>query len=150
MTEIADDEPLPVPVLAEYVAAGRAWVAVSGGSVAGYLVADLVDGDVHIEQVSVHPRYGRRGVGRMLIEEVVRYAARTGAGGVTLTTFVDVAWNAPYYRRCGFEVVAEGEVGAGLRAVREHEAAAGLDRWGRVCMRRAVSGIGRPDLRLEE
>ncbi|SDT34205.1 GNAT family N-acetyltransferase [Actinoplanes derwentensis] len=164
MAAIADDEPLPVEVLAEYVSAGRAWVAVvtdpdlDDGTgrgagrvgplavgdhrewVAGYLIADLVDGNVHIEQVSVHPRFSRRGVGRRLIDETAAYAERVGAAGLTLTTFAEVAWNAPYYRRCGFVVLADEAVGSGLRAVRAHEAAAGLERWARVCMGRTLGG----------
>jgi ribosomal protein S18 acetylase RimI-like enzyme len=140
MPEIADDEPLSIEVLSGYVSAGRAWVAVEtpGERVAGYLIADLLDGEVHIEQVSVDPRFSRRGVGRMLIEHAAVYAADVGAGALTLTTFAEVAWNAPYYRRCGFVVMDDGALLPGLRAVRDHEIAAGLDRWPRVCMRRPL------------
>ncbi|GAA5150927.1 GNAT family N-acetyltransferase [Amycolatopsis dongchuanensis] len=130
MPEIADDEPLPVEVLDAYRRAGRAWVA--GDHPAAYLLADLVDGCVHIEQVSVRPEYARRGIGRALIDHAAAGAA------VTLTTFADVPWNAPYYRRCGFRVLADGELTPGLRAIREREAAHGLDRWPRVAMRRDV------------
>ncbi|KHD75314.1 GNAT family N-acetyltransferase [Actinoplanes utahensis] len=158
MVEIAEDEPPSIEVLTGYVNAGRAWVAVlpgpsaggrrgaAGGSegavdstVAGYLIADLVDGSVHVEQVSVHPRWSGRGVGRLLIEHAADHARGIGAAALTLTTFADVAWNAPYYERCGFVVLEDGEVTPGLRAVREHEAAAGLDRWRRVCMRRQLT-----------
>ncbi|MDR6321014.1 GNAT family N-acetyltransferase [Actinoplanes couchii] len=141
MASIADDEPLPVAVLGEYAEDGRAWVAVAPGErVAGYLLADLVDGDVHVEQVSVDPRFARQGVGRLLIEAAAGWAERVGAPALTLTTFADVAWNAPYYRRLGFAVMPDETVGEGLRAVRAHEAAAGLDRWPRVCMRRPSAG----------
>jgi hypothetical protein len=47
-----------------------------------------------------------------------------------------VPWNAPYYRRCGFRVLTDGELTLGLQAIRQQEAALGLDRWPRVCMRR--------------
>jgi hypothetical protein len=42
----------------------------------------------------------------------------------------------PYYLRCGFRVLEDGEVTAGLRAIRQREASSGMDRWPRVCMRR--------------
>lgn len=138
MASIADDEPPPATVLAEYVDVGRAWVAVEAERLAGYLIADLVDGNVHVEQVSVHPRSARRGVGRRLIEEAARYAERVGAPALTLTTFADVPWNAPYYRRCGFAVLSAEAIGDELRAVRAHEAEIGLDRWPRVCMGRTI------------
>jgi ribosomal protein S18 acetylase RimI-like enzyme len=135
MPEIADDEPPSLETLTGYVRAGRAWVAVERGP-AGYLLADLVDGAVHIEQVSVDPRFARRGTGRSLIEHAAAHARRIGAAALTLTTFAEVPWNAPYYRRCGFAVLEE--ITPGLRAIRDHEAAAGLDRWPRVCMRRTL------------
>jgi GNAT superfamily N-acetyltransferase len=104
--------------------------------VIGYLISDLVDGSVHIEQVSVHPGHARRGVGRSLIERTALQAAAFGMSALTLTTFRDVPWNAPYYARLGFRILDEGEWTPGLRAARRREAAHGLDRWPRVCMRR--------------
>ncbi|OMI40296.1 GNAT family N-acetyltransferase [Streptomyces sparsogenes] len=138
MDEIADDEPLSLEELAGYQRAGRAWVAVNGDDRAvAYLITDPVDGNMHIEQVSVHPDSARRGLGRALIEHAAGRAAAEGARALTLTTFVDVAWNAPYYAaRCGFRTLREDELTPGLREIRRHEAAHGLDRWPRVCMRR--------------
>jgi len=37
---------------------------------------------------------------------------------MTLTTFADVPWNALYYLTCGFRVLDDAEVTAGLRAIR--------------------------------
>jgi GNAT superfamily N-acetyltransferase len=136
MPEIADDDPLSLAELARYQRAGAAWVALDGlGAPCAYLIADLLDGNVHVEQVSVHPRAARRGVGRALIDHVASGAALPA---ITLTTFVGVPWNAPYYERCGFRVIAEADLTPGLRAIRRQEAAHGLDRWPRVCMRRAL------------
>ncbi|GGN43188.1 GCN5 family N-acetyltransferase [Actinoplanes campanulatus] len=142
MTEIADDEPPSLDLLTEYVEAGRAWVATlaGGGDVpVAYLIADLVDGNLHIEQVSVDPAHARQGIGRRLIEHAADYARDAGMPALTLTTFVDVPWNAPYYRRCGFVDLDGGTLTDGLRAVRDHETAIGLDRWPRVCMRRDLT-----------
>ncbi len=55
---------------------------------------------------------------------------------MTLTTFTDIPWNAPYYTRLGFRVLDAGELTEGLREIRRAEAAMGLDAWPRVCMRR--------------
>jgi GNAT superfamily N-acetyltransferase len=137
MPEIADDEPLPVDALQAYVAAGRAWVAVDPGDrPVAYLIADVVDGNLHIEQVSVHPEAARRGIGRRLIEHAAGHARGHGLAGLTLTTFGEVPWNAPYYERCGFRVVAGADLTPGLRAVMRREADHGLTRWPRVAMRR--------------
>jgi ribosomal protein S18 acetylase RimI-like enzyme len=137
MPQIADDEPLPLDVLAGYHEAGRAWVAADATDTAvGYLIADVVDGNLHIEQVSVHPRWARRGVGRALIDHLAGHARATGVPALTLTTFSDVPWNGPYYERCGFVAVSDNDLTAGLRDIRRREAAHGLDRWPRRCMRR--------------
>lgn len=139
MAAIADDEPFPAEVLEAYVRDGRAWVAVDASDVAvAYLVADVVDGAGHVEQVSVDPRFARQGLGRALIDQAARWAEERGYAALTLTTFADVAWNAPYYERLGFRVVSPDAMGEGLRQVREHEAELGLDRWPRVAMVRAI------------
>lgn len=62
-------------------------------------------------------------------------AREDGLTALTLTTFTDVPWNAPYYARLGFRALSESELTPGLRRIRAEEAAHGLARWPRVCMR---------------
>ncbi|TQF06603.1 GNAT family N-acetyltransferase [Kitasatospora acidiphila] len=141
MPEIAEDEPLPLDELARYQRSGLAWVAVdSDDAPVAYLIADRIDGALHVEQVSVHPGSARRGIGRALLEDLAERAAAEGVPALTLTTFADVPWNAPYYARCGFRPLPDAELGPGLREVRAQEAAHGLDRWPRLAMRRTVLG----------
>jgi ribosomal protein S18 acetylase RimI-like enzyme len=137
MTAIAEDEPYPTPVLAASARAGYLWVAAGEtGEPVAYLMASVVDGCLHIDQVSVHPGSARRGLGRGLLDHAARRATGDGLAALTLTTFASVPWNAPYYQRCGFRVLDDAELTPGLTAIREHEARLGLDRWPRVCMRR--------------
>lgn len=139
MPEVAGDEALPLAELDRHRRSGLAWVAVDGDDrPLAYLVAEVLDGALHVEQVSVHPSHARRRLGRALLDHAAGEAAARGFERLTLTTFEDVPWNAPYYRRCGFVVLDEPEWGPGLRAVREREAAHGLDRWPRVAMAKDV------------
>ena len=139
MPEVAGDEPFSDEELARYVQAGRAWVAVDDADVpVAYLLADEVDGNLHVEQVSVHLRHARRGIGRELLDHAAQVARAANAPALTPTTFTEVPWNAPYYVRCGFHPMTERMLGPQLRAVRAREAAHGLDRWPRVCMRRPL------------
>lgn len=133
MSEIADDDPPAAAVLLEFVHAGRAWAADLDGTVVAYLIALPVDGNMHVEQVSVHPAAARRGIGAALIDHL---AAVSAVPALTLTTFTEVPWNGPYYRRCGFRVLTEPELTPGLRAIRDAETAHGLYRWPRATMRR--------------
>ncbi|MET9768019.1 GNAT family N-acetyltransferase [Streptomyces sp. NPDC006415] len=149
MAFVADDDPPPLDLLESYRLAGRCWVAADPLSAAGdrplgYVLADPVDDALHIEQVSVDPAAARRGIGRDLIAHLAALAARRGMTALTLTTFTDVPWNAPYYARIGFRILAEDQLTDGLRAIRAEEAQHGLDRWPRVCMRRDLSAVPRP------
>ncbi|MDQ1383964.1 MAG: hypothetical protein QOG65_1343 [Actinomycetota bacterium] len=137
--EVAAHEPESVEALAEYARAGRAWVVVHGDDVpVGYAIVDIVDGLAHLEQLSVVPEHGRLGLGTALLEHTCAWARHRGYDAVTLTTFGDVAWNAPYYARHGFTVMSDDEIGPELRALRTLEAEHGLEPDQRVCMRRPV------------
>ena len=140
MDEIAADDPPSLGELSEYCEAGLAWVALSSaGPPVAYLVARPVDQCLHIEQVSVHPDKGRHGIGGLLLEHVAREAAAGGFRCLTLTTFAEVPWNAPYYTTLGFYVLKEADWTEGLSAIRTREGALGLDRWPRLCMRRDLT-----------
>jgi GNAT superfamily N-acetyltransferase len=135
MAAVADDELPTLESLRTYQLAGRAWVFADPGVVA-YLIGEMVDGSAHVEQVSVHPDAAGRGIGRALIEEYDGWGRERAAAALTLTTFVEVPWNGPYYERLGFRHLADDELTPGLKAIRAAEAAHGLDRWPRAAMRR--------------
>ena len=139
MDEIAHDEPLSLTELGTYCDEQRIWVAVDGQDLPiAYIILDIVDNRAHIEQVSVHTDHGGKRIGQSLIKQAVSWAREQHMDAVTLTTFRDIPWNAPYYERCGFIVIADENVLPGLREVRLSEAAHGLDRWPRVCMQRIL------------
>jgi GNAT superfamily N-acetyltransferase len=127
----------PFEALAECREAGRLWVITEvDDRPVGILITEVIDGCLHVEQVSVDPGSARRGLGRALLDYAAERAAAAGIPAVTLTTFADVPWNAPYYVRCGFRLLEDAEVTAGLRAIRQREDTTVLNRWRRVCMRR--------------
>jgi GNAT superfamily N-acetyltransferase len=105
-------------------------VLVVGDPPVAFAYVDWLDGHLHLHQIAVHPRHGRRGIGSALMAAVI---ARAGNAGVTLTTFRDVPWNGPWYAHLGFAELAEP--GPGLSALVALERAAGLDDLGaRVVM----------------
>jgi GNAT superfamily N-acetyltransferase len=144
MEEIADAEPMSVDILDAYALSGRSWVATDEPDrPVGYVVVDVVDGNAHVEQISVLPDYQGRGLGKELLDTVRSWAIETRHPAVTLTTFVDVPWNCPLYEHLGFVVLSEQEVGPELRAIQEHETQMGLDPVTRVSMRKQIShGLG--------
>ncbi len=102
----------------------------------GYLLARTLRESLHIEQVTVHPAYARQGIGARLIKAAGAYAVGQGIPALTLTTFRDVPWNAPYYRRLGFAEIPGRDVPSDLRAIVQRERDAGLHRWPRAVMKR--------------
>lgn len=121
MPLVAGDE-VDEAELGHAIAEQRVWVATYDGAVAGYVEASVVDGHAHVDQVSVRPAAGRRGIGRALVRRVEAWGRERNLDGTTLTTFRDVPWNGPYYRRLGFRELAGAEIGPELRAVMAREA----------------------------
>jgi len=104
----------------------------------GFATASIVDGLGHLDELSVLPRHGRRGLGRRLVEQVIGWAHRSDLRAVTLSTLKDVPWNEPFYRTMGFRVLEPNELTDGLHRLRDAEARAGLPLERRVIMRRDI------------
>lgn len=151
MAEIAGHDPDEAG-LREAHGRGMVWVAELDGVTVGYVVARVLDGNAHVQQVSVDPAHARRGIGRELMAHVETWGARGERPATTLTTFRDVAWNGPYYRRLGYRELSPAEHGPQLADVMRGEAALpGIDASRRCAMIKlnrpapdaAVSGNGR-------
>nr|WP_241731222.1 MULTISPECIES: GNAT family N-acetyltransferase [unclassified Dietzia] len=139
MTVVAEDDPPSVSSLLQFVQNGRAWVSTVGADrPVAYLLADVIDANAHLDQVSVHSDFMHRGIGTALLNHMIGWARECGLPAVTLTTYTDVPWNGPYYERHGFRYLAEKEETPGLKEIRAAEIARGLDQWPRACMRREL------------
>jgi len=127
--ELPDLVPAPVP--------GTPTVFVAGRPPYGFVRIVEVDGAAHVDELAVLPARMRAGLGTRLLERAVTWARDQGLPAVTLTTFRDVPWNAPFYARRGFTVVDDPT--PGLAAIRARERQDGLDDVGpRVVMRRQL------------
>lgn len=108
------------------------------GPVVGYATASVVDGEGHLDQVSVIGAAAGHGIGALLVDQVCRWAGSSGYHAVSLTTFRDVPWNGTYYRRLGFVEIPEDGWGPQLRAIRQAERLAGIDVRPRIAMRKVL------------
>ncbi len=94
--------PLPGPGTVEEFA-GALVVLVAGEPPVGLCRLDGIGGGAHLEQLSVHPDQGRRGIGRALLRAGCAWAAGAGYRELTLATYRDaVPWNGPFYASEGF------------------------------------------------
>ncbi|MBO3746940.1 GNAT family N-acetyltransferase [Streptosporangiaceae bacterium NEAU-GS5] len=111
-------------------------VLVAGRPPVGFAMLTRIDGLVHLDQLAVHPEHGRQGHGSQLIEAVCAYASEVNSPAVTLTTFRDVSWNAPWYAKRGFAVLEAAAWGPEMAALVAYERGMGIAMAPRVVMRR--------------
>ncbi|MGI3780900.1 MAG: GNAT family N-acetyltransferase [Janthinobacterium lividum] len=121
---VITDAPAPDPqTYAPAHEAGRLLVAVDpdDGAV-GFVRLDLLDGDPHVEQVSVHPDHAGHGIGAALLTAAEELARNGGHHRITLTTYRDIPWNGPYYGpyygRLGWTTIPDDACGPELTAAR--------------------------------
>jgi GNAT superfamily N-acetyltransferase len=99
------DDTWEVRDLQRFIRKGHCLVAHVGEVMAGFLVSEPFSRELHIWEMNVLPAYHRRGIGAGLVRAAQIDARNTGFKALTLTTFRDLAWNAPFYARLGFEEV---------------------------------------------
>ncbi|HGK7505570.1 GNAT family N-acetyltransferase [Kluyvera cryocrescens] len=115
--------------------AGMSWVVLAGDCPVGFLLAEAQDASLFIVEISLHRAWQGQGLGRRLIDFVATVAKERGFTSLTLTTFRQVSWNAPWYARMGFEILPEAALTAALRQKRQEESAHGLAYESRCAMR---------------
>lgn len=136
LAQVADGENLSEQRYRTLVAGGWCRIAEDRrGDVCGFLCAERHGDELHICELAVRLDRQRLGIGRHLMTVTIRAARRRRIDSVTLTTFSDVAWNAPFYARLGFHRSPRRNMGARLRAVLRREVEAGLPARRRCAMR---------------
>ncbi len=132
---LADDRTAGPEAHARAVAQGLSWVAVDEEDhPVGFLIAAVEDGaDLHVLELSVAADHQGRGAGRALMQTARREAETRALSALTLTTFANVPWNAPFYARLGYTALTAETMPAYLREVLAAQAEHGLT--DRVAMR---------------
>ncbi|MGO2368056.1 MAG: GNAT family N-acetyltransferase [Serratia sp. (in: enterobacteria)] len=125
---------------ADFIQRQHEWlVEGASGEIAGFIAVIPQSQDWHIAELSVAANWQRQGIGRRLIAEVAAQAALQGAQRLTLTTFIDVPWNAPYYQRLGFRPIAAQQLSASLKHQLAEDSAQGFAADSRCAMEFTLS-----------
>ena len=98
---------MPIAELLQAQADGHLFVACLDTTLVGFALVQRHNPYLHLLEMSVDPVFGRRGVGRGLLNHVLDTGQQLAAQAVTLTTFEDIAWNAPFYASAGFTKIDE-------------------------------------------
>ncbi len=135
--DVARHEPTPAAALRDAATDGALFVAATpSDNPVGFLLCTEIDGDLYVQELAVHPDHAGHRLAVPLLQAAEDLARSLGLPALSLTTFRTVPWNAPYYERLGFHVMADEDIGMSLRLVIARQQAAGLDVANRVAMRR--------------
>lgn len=110
----------------DLIGRGRCLCAEPDGQVVGIAAAGPIRRVLHLYELSVRRSHQARGIGGRLLEALAIDARNGGFAAITLHTFREIAWNAPFYVRHGFEVLEEFAGREHLLKSLQHAEAGGL------------------------
>lgn len=131
---VADDGVTAAEAYEPLLADGLIWVAEADGAPVGFAACEAFDDALHLWELAVRRECQGRGFGRALVAACIAEARIRDLPAVTLTTFRDIAWNAPFYAGSGFAEVPQGALNARLAGDLDMEARRGLDVANRCAM----------------
>lgn len=126
----------PVEFYIPFQSDGLVLVAEVDERLVGFAACQACADALHLWELAVRHDVQRRGLGRALLGAALDLARTRGLPAVTLSTFREIPWNAPFYRTLGFrEVEALNER---LSVIRLREELLGLPGARRVFLRAEV------------
>ena len=81
------------------------YVALDDDRVVGYIGSQTVCGETDVMNIAVHPDYRRRGIGQILIEELIREVKNLGSISLTLEVRDSNIAAVSLYEKLGFSQV---------------------------------------------
>ncbi|MEL6857000.1 MAG: GNAT family N-acetyltransferase [Pseudomonadota bacterium] len=103
----------------------------------GFALIGLRGNGLYLDQVSVNPDYGQKGVGRALVIRVLTEAEHRKLPHVSLSTFKSVPWNGPFYASMGFREIPHDKLEPYMREIEDAQRPL-MDVTERCFMRRKV------------
>ena len=115
-------ESIPADIMTEAIEQGMVLAVADAAGAVGFAMARLQDKTLYLDQVSVDPAHGRKGLGKALVQELFVLADEHRCNVVALSTFREVAWNGPFYRRLGFKEVPRRQMSDWMLAIEAAQA----------------------------
>ena len=143
LADIAAMEPLPASFYDDLPPSAIILVAEYADQIKGFCVVIEMDEEAHLKELSVSYNASGKGIGRKLLQDAVRAARAKGYQAMTLTTFADLPFNAPFYQRYGFKPFVPDENRAELKALYEEEKHNELAPYDRIAMIKTLGGAAK-------
>lgn len=147
----AVNDHVPTEVFEAEIPAGNVFAARNQhGWAVGFVLVRLRGSGLYLDQVSVHPDHGQKGIGRALVIRVLTEAEARKLPHVSLSTFRDLPWNGPFYASMGFREIPADRLEPYMKDIEEAQRPF-MDVTERCFMRRKVRrslfrfGINRSD-----
>lgn len=116
-------ESVPADILAAAVANNMLLVADDKDGAVGFALCQPIDDFLYLDQLSVHPEHGRKGLGSALVKSVFGLAKDNKFSTIVLSTFRDIPWNGPFYRSLGFREIPRKKLTDWMLTIEENQAA---------------------------
>ncbi len=113
---------------------GQCLTAAIGDEVIGFAAAGRVGRELHLHELSVARQHQGRRIGSTLLRALKIDAANSGVSAITLSTYREIPWNAPFYAKHGFVEVENFEGRSHLAQSLEDAVAIGIPRESRCAM----------------
>ena len=108
--------------------------AVSGERIVGFAATRRHARELHLHELSVAMAFQQMRIGSTLLGALKIDARNSGIRAITLHTYRDIAWNAPFYARHGFEIIKDLDAYPRLAAGQEAAVEFGIPRERRCAM----------------
>jgi GNAT superfamily N-acetyltransferase len=87
------------------IAARSVRVAEADCRLVGFVHTEMMDDELHVWELAVRRDRQGQGIGAALMDAARDEALAHGCKAMTLTTFRSIPFNAPFYRRLGYEIL---------------------------------------------
>lgn len=133
------EDHVPEDVFATEIPLENVYVARFGdaGHAVGFSLTRPLGKGLYLDQVSVDPTHGQKGLGRALVLQVITDAEKRKLPHVSLSTFRDLPWNGPFYASMGFQELPKAKYEPFMHDIEEAQSAI-MDVTKRCFMRRKV------------
>jgi GNAT superfamily N-acetyltransferase len=108
MHDVSGQDVPPAAAWEPYCESATLWVAADETDAPfGFLASGAHGNLLFIYELAVAANHQRQGAGRALMAAAETGARKLGLPRIYLTTFCDVPFNGPYYRKLGYRIVAD-------------------------------------------